>query len=264
VSESPLESPLKAKLASGEPVFGTFIKSASPALVEIMGHTGFDYVLLDLEHSPVSIDHLEHLIRAADSAGIAPVVRVPAVLESAILHPLDKGAAGLLVPMVNTPEMAESVARFAKYAPAGARGIDIYARSARFGAIPKEKYFQQANQTTLISVQIEGRQGMDNVCAIADVDGVDVVYVGPYDLSASLGIPGQVDDSRVTDRVEQIVSDVSARGKAVGIYVDDVPTAKKYLDRGIRFITLCVDTTIFLRACEALHAELAKIDTTTA
>jgi 4-hydroxy-2-oxoheptanedioate aldolase len=259
MSYNVLESPLKAKLVSGEPVFGTFIKSASPALVEILGHVGFDYVLLDQEHSPVPIEHLEHLIRAAESAGTESVVRVPGISESNVLHPLDKGAAGLLVPMVNTPEMASNVVRFAKYSPAGSRGIDVYARSARFGAIPKEEYFAAANRRTLIAVQIEGAEGLANVCPIADVHGVDVVYVGPYDLSQSLGIPGQVNDRRVTEKVEQIASNVAARGKSVGIYVDDVPTARKYLQLGIRFITLCVDTTIFLRACRGLQEELAGV-----
>lgn len=247
---------LKEKLGKDEPVFGSFIKSASPALVEIMGHTNFDYALLDMEHSPVSIDHLEHLIRAAESADIAPVVRVPEITEAAILHPLDKGAAGLLVPMVNTAEMAESVVRFAKYAPVGGRGMDIYARSAKFGTIPKADYFQAENERTLIAVQIEGPEGMENVSEIAAVDGVDVVYVGPYDLSQSLGIPGQVNDPRVTERVEKIARDVAVCGRSVGIYVDDVPTAEKYLGCGIRFITLCVDTTIFLRACRSLQQKL--------
>ncbi len=124
--------------------------------------------------------------------------------------------------------------------------------------IPRADYFQLENKRTLIAVQIEGPEGMENVSEIAAVDGVDVVYVGPYNLSQSLGIPGQVNDPRVTERVETIARDVAACGKSVGIYVDDVPTAEKYIQLGIRFITLCVDTTIFLRACENLQKELAK------
>ncbi len=235
---------------------GTFIKSASPALVEILGHVGFDYVLIDLEHSPVSIDHLEHLIRAAETAGIAPVVRVPGITEPAILHPLDKGAEGLLIPMVDTAASAAKVIQCAKYGPLGGRGMDIYSRAAKFGAIPKAEYFEQANRDTLIAVQIEGQEGLRNLSAIADTEAVDVVYIGPYDLSQSLGIPGQVNDPRVIQCVETVVGEVRAKGKSTGIYVDDVETAQRYLDMGIQFITLCVDTTIFYRASEAMAAQL--------
>ncbi len=127
---------------------------------------------------------------------------------------------------------------------------------AKFGAIPKAEYFEQANRDTLIAVQIEGQEGLHNLSAIADADAVDVVYIGPYDLSQSLGIPGQVNDPRVIQCVEGIVSEVLARGKSAGIYVDDVPTAQRYLDIGIQFITLCVDTTIFFRASQAMAAQL--------
>jgi 4-hydroxy-2-oxoheptanedioate aldolase len=211
-----------------------------------------------MEHSPVSIDHLEHLIRAAETAGIAPVVRVSGISEAEILHPLDKGAAGLLVPMVNTPDLAETVVRYAKYAPEGSRGMDIYARSARFGATPKQEYLREANAKTVLAVQIEGRDGLENAAEIARIDAVDVVYIGPYDLSQSLGIPGQIDDPRVTEAAAAIAAEVTAAGKGVGIYVDDVATAARYLKVGIQFITLSVDAVIFLKTCKELVAELKE------
>lgn len=251
-----INAEFKSRVNSGERIAGIFVKSGSPAMVEIIGYSGFDYALLDMEHSPVSIEQLENLIRAAETAGTAPMVRVSGISEPEILHPLDKGAAGLLVPMVNTPEMAEEVVRYAKYAPQGERGIDIYARSAKYSTIPKSRYFEQANSSTVIAVQIEGSEGLANVAEIAAVEAIDVVYVGPYDLSQSLGIPGQIDDPRVAERIEKIAADVKACGKGAGIYVDDVPTALKYFDLGIQFITLSVDATIFLRACETLRKEL--------
>ena len=251
-------SDLRSKIEKRRAFFGSFVKSNSPAMVEVMGHAGMDYVLLDMEHSPMAIDHLEHLIRAAETAGIAAVVRVSGISEAEILHPLDKGAAGLLVPMVNTPEAAREVVHHARFAPAGARGVDIYARSGKYGAIPKAEYLAGANAATVLAVQVEGSEGLANVAEIVRVEGIDSVYVGPYDLSQSMGIPGQIDDPRVIEAAGKVASEVSAAGKAAGIYVDDVATAARYLKLGFTFITLCVDTAIFFRTCRALRGELLE------
>jgi 4-hydroxy-2-oxoheptanedioate aldolase len=204
----------------------------------------------------MAVDHLEHLIRAAEIAGTAPVVRVSGISEAQIIHPLDKGAAGLLVPMVNTPDMAREVVSYARFAPLGGRGVDVYARSARFGALPKAEYLAGANATVALAVQVEGREGLENAAEIARVEGLDAVYVGPYDLSQSMGIPGQIDDPRVREAAAEIAAQVTAAGRAAGIYVDDVATARRYLDLGFTYLTLSVDTTIFMRACEGLMGEL--------
>lgn len=253
---------IKEKLQQGQPVVGPFIKACSPALIEILGLTGFDYALLDMEHSPVSVEQLEHLVRAAETTGLCPFVRASGISEAEILHPLDKGAVGLLVPMVNTKAEAEQVVHCAKYAPVGARGMDIYARSARYGAIPKAEYFAKANQETILAVQIEGTQGLENLDDILKVAQIDIVYIGPYDLSQSLGIPGQVQDPRVVEKIEVITTRTKESGKCVGIYVDDVETAKRYIDLGIQFITLSVDTTMFFQTCKTMIADIRPLRTT--
>jgi len=249
---------LKDKMREGGFCVGPFLKTASPAIVEVSGYAGLDFVLLDMEHGPLSCEALEHHILAAERVGIAPIVRVEAITESAIIRPLDKGAAGLLVPHVDSGRMAEDVLRFSRFAPKGERGMDIYARAAQYGHMPKQAYLQKANEDAFLILQIEGLEGLHHLEEILAVPGGDVIFVGPYDLSQSLGVPGQVDHPEVIRTVEQIVVQVRKNGRHVGIYVDDVPTARKWIQLGIQFIALSVDTAIYYQACKKLVAALRE------
>lgn len=243
---------IKEKLQRGDVVIGSFIKAVSPALVEILGMSGMDYVLFDMEHGPVSMERLEDLIRAADAKEICSFVRVAGHEESDILHALDKGPGGILVPMVSNKKTAQQIVNCARYAPLGLRGVDIYSRTARFGYIPKADYFQKANQETLLAVQIEGEEGVDNLEEILSVDGIDIVYIGPYDLSQAMGIPGQIHDEKVKNKVAEITKTAKSKGMVVGVYVDDVETARTYAKLGIQFISISVDVRIFAEACNSL------------
>ncbi|MGD0897043.1 MAG: aldolase/citrate lyase family protein [Thermoguttaceae bacterium] len=246
---------VKAKMRRGDFCIGQFLKAASPALVEVMGYAGLDFALLDMEHGPLSYETMEHMILAAERVGIAPIVRVEAVAESAIIRPLDKGAAGLVVPHVDTAAMARDVLRFARYAPLGERGMDLYARAARYSHTPKQEYLKQANQA-LLALQIEGSGGLRNLEEILAVPGSDVIFIGPYDLSQSLGHPGEIEHPEVVAAIERTIAVVRNAGRHVGIYADDAATARKWIDLGVQFIALCVDTTIFYRACKQLVADL--------
>jgi 4-hydroxy-2-oxoheptanedioate aldolase len=249
---------LKDKMRAGDFCVGPFLKAGSPALVEVTGYAGMDFVLLDMEHGPLSYEALEHQILAAERVGIAPVVRVEAITESAIIRPLDKGAAGLLVPHVDSGRMAEDVIRFSRFAPEGQRGMDIYARAAQYGHLPKEEYLRKANEDSLLALQIEGTEGMRRLDEILVVPGSDVIFVGPYDLSQSLGVPGEIDHPEVIRTVEQIVEKVRNGGRNVGIYVDGVEAAQKWIRLGVQFIALSVDTAIYHQACKKLVAALRE------
>lgn len=249
---------LKDKMRNGDFCVGPFLKAGSPALIEVMGYAGLDFVLLDMEHGPPSYEALEHQILAAERVGIAPVVRVEAIAEWAIIRPLDKGAAGLLVPHVDSGPMAEDVLRFSRFAPEGERGMDIYARAAQYSHLPKKDYLRKANADTLLVLQIEGAEGLRNLDAVLAVPGSDVIFVGPYDLSQSLGFPGEIDHPEVVRTVEQIVERVRKGGRHVGIYVDNVEAAKKWIRLGVQFIALSVDTAIYYQACKRLVAALRE------
>ena len=250
---------LKEKMSAGDFCVGPFLKAGSSALIEVMGYAGLDFAILDMEHGPLSYEAMEHQVLAAERVGLAPIVRVEAITESAIMRPLDKGATGLIVPHVDSAAMAQDVIRYARFGPQGERGMDIYARAAQYGHMPKREYLQKANETTLLALQIEGAEGMRHLDEILAVAGSDVIFVGPYDLSQSLGVPGEIDHPDVVRTVEQIVEKVMAANRHVGIYADDVDTARRWIAVGVQYIALSVDTAIYYEACKRLVADLREL-----
>ncbi|MBA7554260.1 2-keto-3-deoxy-L-rhamnonate aldolase [subsurface metagenome] len=250
---------IKEKMNRGEFVVGPFMKSRDPAMAEIVGLAGFDFAILDMEHSALSIESMEDLIRMAEVRGIDSIVRVPEISESAISGPLDAGASGVLVPHVDTRKQAEEVVFLSKFSPLGERGMDVFARAADYSHLPKEVFLREANRKTLLIVQIEGKKGVENLDEILQVKGLDTIFVGPYDLSQSLGVPGEIDHPKVVEKIKQVVGKVRKAGLSLGIYVDDVETAKKWIDLGVQFIALLVDAVIFFRACQSLVAPLKKL-----
>jgi len=249
---------IKERLKKGEFVVGPFMKSRDPAMVEIVGLAGFDFAILDMEHSALSIESVEDLIRMAQVRGIDSIVRVPEISESAISRPLDAGASGVLVPHVDTRKQAEDIVFLSKFSPLGERGMDVYARAADYSRLAKDIYLKEANRQTLLIIQIEGKKGVENLDDILMVKGLDAIFVGPYDLSQSLGVPGEIDHPRVIEKIKEVVRKVRKAGLSLGIYVDDVKTAKRWIDLGVQFIALLVDTVIFLQACQSLVAGLKK------
>jgi len=249
---------IKERLKKGEFVVGSFMKSRDPAMVEIVGLAGFDFAILDMEHSALSIESVEDLIRMAQVRGIDSIVRVPEISESAISRPLDAGASGVLVPHVDTRKQAEDVVFLSKFSPLGERGMDVYARAADYSRLAKDIYLKEANRQTFLIIQIEGKKGVENLDDILMVKGLDAIFVGPYDLSQSLGVPGEIDHPRVVEKIKEVVGKVKKAGLSLGIYVDDVQTAKRWIDLGVQLIALLVDTVIFLQACQSLVAGLKK------
>lgn len=200
------ENKLKRRLEKGEVVIGPFMKFTDPAAVEIFGFAGFDFVIIDIEHGPISIETAQNLIRAAEVIGIAPIIRVTENKPALILRALDIGAQGVEVPQINDKESAIRAIQAAKFAPAGNRGVCRFVRAAGYSALDRYEYFEHANRETISILHIEGTEGINNLEEILSVKGIDVTFIGPYDLSQSLGVPGQVDHPRVIKEMEHIVA----------------------------------------------------------
>ncbi len=240
---------LKRKLAEGRVVLGTFITLNCPDLVEIAGLAGFDYCIIDTEHGPGNPESIQHMIRAAELRGMVPIVRVTDTAATTILRTLDVGAAGIQVPQVNSPETAENVVRSAKYFPKGDRGACL-TRSSRYGFVPGvAEYFEEANRETLVILHCENRQGLECLDGIAAVDGVDVVFVGPYDLSQSFGIPGQIYHPVMVDAVARALAAAKRAGKPAGIFVGSVEEAKARIEQGFSYIAYSTDSLVFAEVC---------------
>ena len=166
-------------------VFGIFSKTTDSSLIEIFGLSGFDFIILDNEHGYANYETLKNHIRAAELANLIPIVRVPNHHPENISKALDIGAYAIQVPNISTKQQVESVIKAAKFFPKGERGVCKYVRAADFSGLEKGSYFKQAN-TALILIQVEGNEGLSNIEEILEVEGIDVLFIGPYDLSQAL------------------------------------------------------------------------------
>jgi 4-hydroxy-2-oxoheptanedioate aldolase len=231
----------RERLRTGKPLFGPFISLCHPALAEIAGLAGFDFVIIDTEHGEISTDRALDLIRAAQLGGASPVLRVYGNQPELIGKALDMGAEAVQVPQICTREEAVAAIRAAKFTPAGDRGCSRFVRGGKYSCMPREEFFGKSNDTTAVILQVEGTQGMANLDDIMGVPGIDVLFIGPYDLSASLGIPGQVDHPRLIEAMDKAVATAKKRGLALGFFVDDVETAVKWKKRGVQYLSFSVD-----------------------
>jgi 4-hydroxy-2-oxoheptanedioate aldolase len=235
---------LKRKLARGEVVLGPFITLNCPDLVEIAGLAGFDFCIIDTEHGPGDPESIQHLLRAAELRGMTPIVRITNPEATTVLRTLDVGAAGIQVPQVNSRKAAEDVVRYAKYFPKGERGACL-TRSSRYGFVKGvAEYFEEANNETMVIVHCENKQGLESLDEIASVDGVDVVFVGPYDLSQSFGIPGQIYHPVMVEAVAKALASAKRAGKPAGIFVGSVEEAKARIEQGFTYVSYNTDALI--------------------
>ena len=237
----------KAKLADGY-ALGMFSKTGDPAFVEAMGYGGADFIIIDLEHGPNNIQTVQNLVRAAQVSGIFPIVRVKESCASVMGEALDVGAGGIQVPQITTKAEAEAVIDRTKFAPMGNRGVCRFVRAAQYSAKDRFEYFKDANESVIV-LQIEGQEGIDNMDEILTVPGIDVLFIGPYDLSQSLGVPGQIDNPLVEEKMLEIVKKCSEKNITVGTFTDTIENAKKWKSLGVKYIAHSVDVGVF---CDAV------------
>ncbi|WP_127584699.1 HpcH/HpaI aldolase family protein [Paenibacillus koleovorans] len=211
---------LKAKCynAASSTAFGVFIGFPSTQLVEMAAYTGFDAVVIDNEHGMLSAENVEHMVMAAELTGITPLVRVVSSDPAELLKAMDRGAHGVHVPQVETASEAIRIVEAVKYPPVGRRGAAFSMRAARFGTVPLSDYLERANEESFICIHIETGKALDNLQEILEVQGVDAVYIGPTDLSVSLGCKGDVDHPEVRKAMEQIRHAAVAAGRKLGIH----------------------------------------------
>jgi len=252
---------LKTRLSEGDTVYGPFCKIQDPAVVEIAALAGFDFVIIDMEHGPYNIEFTQNMLRAAETRGITPVVRITENSESLILRTLDIGAAGIQVPHISARKDAEKVVKAAAFYPLGERGMCRYVRAAGYTAAEKEEYFTTANDQIITIIHIEGTEGLENLQDILEVDGIDVIFLGPYDLSQSCGVPGEVYHEKVVRSMEEAVRLVRKHGKAVGTFTESVADAQKWSRIGIQYISYAVDVGILMDAFREISSTLKQQST---
>jgi 2-keto-3-deoxy-L-rhamnonate aldolase RhmA len=234
-----MENAMKRKLSKGETVMGAWISSGSPNSLDLLRNLSFDWFLFDMEHSPISIETVGHLVQVLNGSSAAPLVRVGQIDQATFKVVLDAGAQGVIVPLVNTVQEAEQTVRFCKYPPRGIRGV-AGTKAADYG-LSLAKYIRSANDETTIIAQIETPQAVGNIEQIVAVEGVDVAFVGPSDLTMTMGLVDDRTNPKVVEAMLKVVKACDEAGKVAGVMATSIDEAKMAVQRGFRFIALATD-----------------------
>lgn len=244
-----ITSSVKDRLKNHETIFGTFYKLNSPIATEMLGWAGFDFIVVDCEHSPIGYESTENIIRTAENVGLSAIVRVPSASEEHIFHALDSGAVGVQIPNLTSVEQFRESVSACKYFPAGTRGLSRGTRNAMFGLWneAEKPYVQAANDKSLVVVHIENKEMAERVEKICQIPEIDVVFVGPADMSQSLGIPGKSKDPRVVEIALHVIETAERCGKAGGIAAGK-DNMDMYIQHGARYIMYSSDAALFAGA----------------
>lgn len=247
------QNPFKRSLKTGKAQIGLWSSLSSNYSVEAIAGAGFDWILLDTEHSPNDLESLLTQLQAAAAYPTHAVVRVPWNDMVTIKRVLDIGVQSLLVPYVCSAEEAAAAVSYTRYPPQGVRGVAGTTRATRFGRV--KDYAKRAHEEICVLVQVETQQALDNVDSIAAVEGVDGVFIGPADLHASLGYAGEIANPKVVPLIEEALSRIRKAGKAPGILTTNEEQAKRQLGLGALFVAVGSDVGILARGAEALAAK---------
>ena len=230
---------IKKMLADGKMVYGFVANLTDPAVVEIAGMAGYDFVRLDCEHTPMDTAEIRSFIRAADAVGIPLIVRLTNL--DAVTGLLDFGVGGFMIPHVRSAEAARAIVRDIKYWPVGLRGFSDGARAQRYGNVDMTSFIREANDEIVLMCQIEDIYGIRNMEEIISVEGIDGICTGPNDIAQSLGIPGQTEDPRVREAEEQIIATAQKYGKQMFMSAKSRERAEALAAKGVRALSLCYD-----------------------
>jgi 4-hydroxy-2-oxoheptanedioate aldolase len=258
-----MQNAVRHKLAAGKTVMGMMHFTASPMIIEVMAAAGLDFAIIDMEHSPVDLGTAAHLVRAADAASLTPFLRAPSVDAGLIKKVLNLGVHGIIIPHA-TVESCKAAVEACFYPPLGDRGSCPAVRSAGYGQADWDFHMQQANDEVVIVPLIEDKATLDRIEEIMPLKGVDIIFLGPFDLSVALGVPrAKFDHPLMAAALERLVSLANAHGKYVMTSVGDVIDtryARGLLEKGVRMISYSADALVFLKACREIAA-LKQLDT---
>jgi len=248
----------KDKLKNGHPAFGGWVMIGHPTSAELMAGEGFDWIAVDMEHTPIDLPTFENIARAVKPAGCELLVRLSSCDPVLTKRVLDAGADGIIVPLVNTAEMARQAVAMAKYPPEGCRGA-AFSRASDFGR-NFAPYFKAHNDRVLVAVMLEHIEAVRNAEAILSTPGLDAAFIGPYDLSCSMGLPGQLDHPDVQAAQQTILSACRKNKVAPGIHVVPVnpDLVQRYVAEGYQFIACSLDTQFIIHGCRTFLDQSKK------
>lgn len=255
------ENPVKKKLKEGKTVFGTFVKTTDPSVVEILGAVGMEFFIIDSEHVAFNPETVTDLVRASDLTGIVPVVRVREATAVNIMQALDTGALGYHAPNVDTWEQAKVAVDAGRYAPLGNRGFAPSHRGAGYSLMDTQEYIDLANSQVLTVIHCETMESLSNLDEILKLPELDVVFIGPMDLSQSLGreVMGRRNHPRLLAAIDEIIEKVNRAGKAVGTVAGNIEAARELMEKGVRYIPISSDQGMIASAAQNIVKELIQV-----
>lgn len=248
------ESSFRKLVLSGDPLLGCFLTWPVQGIPEVLALASFDFIVIDAEHGFFTIESIETMVRACDVAKLPAIVRVPSCPAAEVGRSLDAGAAGILYPRGESAGMIRQGLEAAKYAPLGKRGLGGV-RANRYGTMLFDEFIREANATTAVIAQIETRGALDELDAIAKLEGIDVLYVGPNDLTFALGIPGKYGEPAYQRELARIAKTAQSAGKAAGIMLARSEQIPGLLELGYRFFTMS-DRTLILESARSWRSAL--------
>lgn len=250
--------PFRQRVLAGEVLVGTFVNAGSALTAEICGNAGLDWLLIDLEHGSGSQGELLGQLQAISGTGATAIVRVELPARTPVSRALDPGAGGVMFPRIGSAREAAEAISFMRYPPDGVRGVAVQNRAGGFGKVSAAGLADLDDDLVGV-VQIETLGALEDLTAIAATDGVDVLFVGPGDLSYALGCPGQLDDPRYTDALGSVLSAAAAAAIPAGILVPDLASAERHLELGFRFIAIGSDSAFVMRAASDIASTMGKL-----
>jgi len=250
LNSNDLRKTFRAKLKE-RTCFGIFSKTTDSNIVEAAGYSGLDFIILDMEHGPATLEIVHNHVRASLVNNMFPIIRTKGVDAHSIGSALDTGALGVQVPNISNASQAKEAVNAARFYPEGMRGVCRFVRAANFGSLDKQLYFEQANQSLLI-LQVEGVEGIKNLDEILSVEGFDILFIGPYDLSQSIGKPGQVDSPEVLALMQKIAEKCLEKNIILGAFSDSLNRNRSLKNEGFNYIAYSVDVNIYLEACQKI------------
>lgn len=249
---------VKEALKAGKVVFGPMVSEIrSPGISVLLARAGFDLFFIDMEHSCFTTETVSDMILSARAAGISPIVRPPSRTSAeSLFRPLDSGADGLLIPQIRTREDVENVVRWCRYAPLGERGMALSRQHTFFEAGDVRETMRRLNEEILLILQIEHRDALETLPELLSVPGIDAAFIGPADLSVSLGKPGQTEDPELLEAGQRLIEVCRAYGVIPGIHTDSVKKARYWIEQGMKLLGFYTDIRLIVEMGQSRVKEL--------
>lgn len=253
-----LKNKLKEKIAEGKTVFGSWAMIPSPMVANVMAESGIDFLIADLEHGPISLETLENMIYATEAGGSTLIARLPNSTDEEILKVLEVGTQSIMMSHVKNLETASRFGRATQYPPSGSRGLSPFTRNHKYSDDQIAQKMIEANANIFTGVLVEGAEGLDALDEISNLDNLDMIYFGIYDLASSMGIPGELDNPNLVEKLKKSVEIVKANGKVAGTVATNLQRIGFYKEIGFNFIAYKNDTSLLMQSISSGVSEFKK------